>query len=287
MGQIEIPLQIAPYARRDRQAVRELLFRSPFTHTHLDWHDTDDWLDGGEGVVRLAWRDEYLVGLLAVSEPLTSTAWVRLAAVQNHIDQAAVLGALWTNIQPELSELGVRRVSLLIIRDWIEPIAAQLGFEHSDDIVTLRRSSAALPDFKIPAGLTIRPTELEDLPMLARVDHAAFAPPWQLSLRELRQADRISASCTVAVRDGQIIGYQLTTLYFDGAHLARLAVLPAEQGSGIGAALVYDLLARFWRRQVHSITVNTQASNRRSQRLYTRLGFHYNGFNLPVWTAAL
>lgn len=287
MGQIEIPLQIAPYARRDRQAVRELLFRSPFTHTHLDWHDTDDWLDGGEGVVRLAWRDEYLVGLLAVSESLSSTAWVRLAAVQNHVDQAAVLGALWTNVQPELLELGVRRVSLLIIRDWIEPIAAQLGFRHTDDIVTLRRSSAALPDFKIPDGLTIRPTELEDLPTIARVDHAAFAPPWQLSLRELRQADRISASCTVAVRDGQIIGYQLTTLYFDGAHLARLAVQPAAQGSGIGAALVYDLLARFWRRQVHSITVNTQASNTRSQRLYTRLGFHHNGFNLPVWTADL
>jgi ribosomal-protein-alanine N-acetyltransferase len=183
--------------------------------------------------------------------------------------------------------LDVRRVSLLGIRDWIEPIAAQLGFEHNDDIVTLRRSSAQLPDFRIPRDLTIRPTELEDLPTITRVDHAAFAPPWQLSLRELRQADRISASCTVAVRDGQIIGYQLTTLYFDGAHLARLAVLPQAQGSGVGAALVYDLLARFWRRQVHSITVNTQSSNQRSQRLYIRLGFHHNGFNLPVWTAAV
>jgi ribosomal protein S18 acetylase RimI-like enzyme len=93
--------------------------------------------------------------------------------------------------------------------------------------------------------------------------------------------------CTVAERDSAIIGYQLSTLYFDGGHLARLAVHPSAQGGGVGAALLHDLIQRFMRRGVGSITVNTQASNTRSQRLYQRFGFERNGYDLPVWIAEI
>jgi RimJ/RimL family protein N-acetyltransferase len=38
---------------------------------------------------------------------------------------------------------------------------------------------------------------------------------------------------------------------------------------------------------VRSLTVNTQASNHRSQRLYLRYGFERNGYDLGVWQAHL
>ncbi len=83
----------------------------------------------------------------------------------------------------------------------------------------------------------------------------------------------------------QIVGYQLSTLYFDGAHLARLAISPVAQGKGVARALLSDVLTRFDRRGVRTMTVNTQSSNLRSQRLYTGYGFERNGYDLPVWIA--
>ena len=52
-------------------------------------------------------------------------------------------------------------------------------------------------------------------------------------------------------------------------------------------ALLIDLLRRFERRSVRAMTVNTQSSNLRSQRLYTGFGFERTGYDLPVWTVEI
>ena len=84
-----------------------------------------------------------------------------------------------------------------------------------------------------------------------------------------------------------IVGYQMSTLYFDGAHLARLAVTPRVQGQRVGSALVEDMLGHFHQRGVQTMTVNTQQSNAISQQLYERQGFRRNGYDLPVWICSL
>jgi ribosomal protein S18 acetylase RimI-like enzyme len=108
-----------------------------------------------------------------------------------------------------------------------------------------------------------------------------------MSATEIRQSERLASPLTVATLSGEIVGYQLATHYYDEAHLARLAVLPQHQGQGVGAALIYDLIERFSRRGIYSITVNTQLTNIHSQRLYHRLGFERTGYDLPVWTLDL
>ena len=55
------------------------------------------------------------------------------------------------------------------------------------------------------------------------------------------------------------------------------------QGKRVGAILLHDLLTRFSKRGVQTMTVNTQASNIISQRLYQRYKFFRNGFDLPIW----
>jgi ribosomal-protein-alanine N-acetyltransferase len=279
-------LTLTPYQRRYLQPIRDLLFRSHSVHTHLDWHETDQWLESQQVPMRLAWQNGRLVGVLATSLPLNDTCWIRLAAVQDNADQTGILSALWNDLLPELRGLGVRLAALLAVRDWITDFAPNLAFHYVEDIVTLARSSRMIPDLP-PHHLTLRPAETPDLDNMSYIDQAAFSPPWQLASDELRQAYRISASCIVALQDTQIVGYQLSTLYFDGAHLARLAVLPDMQGQGIGGVLLDDLLRRFFRRGVFSMTVNTQASNLHSQHLYRRYGFRPNGYDLPYWTATL
>lgn len=279
-------LTITPFQRRYLQTARDLLFYSHLVHTHLDWHDTDSWLEAQSPLIRLAWQSGRLAGLLAFSEPLNQMAWVRLAAVQDTVDHQAVLRALWEAAVDELRERGVRRVALLAIHDWIGRYAAALGFQYIEDVITLARSGAELP--AAPSNrLDIRVAEPKDLERVARVDQLAFEPPWQLSLDELRIAYRSAASCTVGVLDEVIVGYQLATIYFDGAHLARLAVTPNLQGRGLGAALLDDVIRRFFKRGIFSMTLNTQASNWRSQQLYARYGFRPNGHNLPYWTVTL
>ncbi len=80
-----------------------------------------------------------------------------------------------------------------------------------------------------------------------------------------------------------MVGYQLSTLYRDGLHLARLATLPEVQGQGIGGVLLGQLIDQFARRGVLSVTVNTQRSNLQSQRLYQRYGFDLTGLDMDVW----
>jgi ribosomal-protein-alanine N-acetyltransferase len=281
-----IPLTITPYHRRYLQIIRDLLFHNDRVHTHLDWHETDAWIESQDAILRLAWHKGHLVGLMGLSAPLNRACWIRLAAVEDSFyDPEGVLCALWDDLIRQLYGQ-IEIVALLAVHDWITHYVPTLGFAYGEDIITLARSGYELPP-PLPDAPTIRPAEMRDLPAMAAVDQTAFAPPWQLSQEEIRQAYRISSSCTVAVKDDAIVGYQLSTLYFDGAHLARLAVLPQAQGSGVGGALLGDLLRRFFRRGVYSMTVNTQSSNYRSRRLYTRFGFRPNGFDLPYWSTHL
>lgn len=281
-----LPITLTHYERRYRQAVRDLMFRNYQVHTHLDWYDTDHWLNSNPATMRLAWQRGWLVGLLGASTPLNQTSWIRLAAIHDHATAEPVLRALWEALVVDLRALRVQLVALLVLRDWISDMLPALGFSYREDVITLGRASRLLPEPPLNE-LRIRAFLPADLDTITRIDQTAFAPPWQLSTDELRQATRMAAVCTVALLGDTIAGYQLSTYYYEGGHLARLAVAPGTQGAGVGSTLLSDLIHRFARRGIYGITVNTQSTNHRSQRLYTRFDFHPSGYNLPVWTVSL
>ncbi|MBZ0294567.1 MAG: GNAT family N-acetyltransferase, partial [Anaerolineae bacterium] len=255
-------------------------------HTHLDWQDVSDWLNSDQGILRLAWSGKQLIGVLGVSTPLYRTAWIRLAALHDRTPGQMILDALWRDIQNDLKSLDIETISVLATRTWIERYIDALGFQYDEEIITLRRDGDALPALR-SSDVQIRVYAPADLQAVTAVDHLAFSPPWQLSSEELRLAAGIASSYTVAIANAQIIGYQVCTLYRDGAHLARLAVHPGYQGRGIGSVLLNDVLRRFFKRRVYTMTVNTQVSNHRSQHLYQHYGFERNGYDLPVWSIRL
>ncbi|MEO8395180.1 MAG: GNAT family N-acetyltransferase, partial [Chloroflexota bacterium] len=239
--------------------------------------------DGEDYPARLVWQNSRLQGVIATSAPLNHTCWLRIVCINDQADAQQIISLLWESLLPELHAQGVHKVALLIIRSWISAYVTPLGFHFAEEIITFRRPQLETPPDPFPEGLSIRLTQPEDLAAILDVDNRAFIPPWQMEREELRQAERISASCTVAELDGKLVGYELSTLYFDGAHLARLAVAPEAQGIGVARALLIDLLRRFERRGVYAMTVNTQATNTRSQHLYIGFGFERTGYDLPVW----
>lgn len=281
-------LHITPYLRKHRRAVEDLTFQHYRVHTHLDWQSVEGWLETLVSPLWLAWQGDRLISLMAASEPVEGTCWIRLVALRDDIlNPQQVLSELWQPLARELHHLGVRRVALLLLRDWIKPFMVPLGFNYDEHIVTLFRGGHQPPSVIPATQLKIRTVISADIDSLVEIDHAAFPPMWRMSKTDIREAWRISAVCTVAMDEDKPVGYQLSTQTQDTAHLARLAVHPQQQNTGVGALLLADSLARFSRRNIHAMTVNTQASNLRSQRLYARYGFVRNGYDLPVYVAEL
>ncbi len=279
-------LSTTPYERRYREALLNLMFYSRRTHIHLDWHKVGQWLDLPEVCVRIVWLKDNAIGFMGVSMPVNQAAWIRLLALHHYRDPALILRLLWDEIQPQLNVIDLHHVGILAINQWLDELMPLPGFIHGEDVVTLFRAGGELPALT-PNHVRLRDAYLEDLPNIVALDHTAFVPPWQMSTEELRQALRIAASATIATLDNRVVGYQISTRHHTSGHLARLAVAPDVQGQRIGAALLDDLIRRFSRRGVRTITVNTQRTNIHSQRLYERYGFHRNGYDLPVWLGSV
>lgn len=277
---------IIPYERRYREDVLSLLFYSRYVHTHFDWYKAGQWLDLETSIVELAFESDRLIGVIGVSEPLNGAAWLRIVAVAQDYDPAPVLGLLWEALRVTLRRAGLKQIAVLGLHAWLLPFLPALGFNYVEDVVTLHRPSLALPS--IPAHqVRMHTAYMEDLPAIVAIDHAAFDPPWQMSAYDLRMAQREANSCTVAVLDQQPVGYEISTRHHTSGHLARIAVIPAMQGRGIGAILLHFLLGRYERRGMRGMTVNTQQSNIHSQHLYERFGFRRNGFDLAIWDCML
>ncbi|MCS6835236.1 MAG: GNAT family N-acetyltransferase [Anaerolineae bacterium] len=279
-------LSIRPYARLDYEAALDLLYESRRTHQHLDWYRVGRWLEIYPQHVFTAWQGERLLGLMSFSEPLHGSTWLRLLALADRATED-VLGLLWQAWRTRLRVAGVRQVGVMVVYGWLAPYLPALGFHYSEDIVTFFRPFGSDLPFRVNGRVQIESAYLQHLGEMTVLDHTAFQPPWQMSADEIRQAQRQAASCTLALLDGRIVGYQITTRHQDHAHLARLAVDPSMQGRGIGAALLYHLLSGLERRHVRSVSVNTQMSNVNSQKLYVRCGFSRNGYDLPVWLQTL
>jgi len=282
MVRINQGLSVRPYSRRDLTPMRNLTFYNFRVHTHLDWQTIHEYLLSEPPNLWVAHRDGHLVGTLGLSEPINRTCWIRVLAVVDNEDVNTVLRALWEAIMPYLSAMQMQTVAVLLMRDWVRLWANSLGFAYTEDIVTLRyyrRQPPPAPETTV----TIHPVEYDQLPQVHAVDDEAFSDPWRMTPQEIRLGVRTSAYSTIARADGDIVGYQIATTHGLNGHLARLGVRPGYQGRGIGGALVHDMIARFHDLGIHSITVNTQDSNVRSQRLYERYGFTRNGYDLPVW----
>lgn len=279
-------LQITPYRREHRDALLNLAQHSHWTHKHLDWYSTGDWIDRRIGRLLLAWQGVELVGYIGLSPAISGWSWVRLLAIRDGRMPGLIVRELWSAAEGACAGAGARNIAILMVTNWLSTYFATLGFRYVEDIITLCRAADADNDTDLP-DIAVRAAEFEDLPQLARIDRLAFAAPWQLARHELRQALRLCSDATVALAAGEVVAFQLCTRQDELAHLARLAVDPAYQRRGIGSALVARLLRQLRGRPVETISLNTQGNNAPAQGLYQRLGFARTGYDLEFWRKAL
>jgi ribosomal-protein-alanine N-acetyltransferase len=279
-------LSLRPAAVGDRNAIFSLTRYEKRVHAHLDWKPIEDWL-GAQPFI-LAERGQRLVAALAAPPDPPDTAWVRLFALADRESTDELWPMLWSEARLFLERQGVHGAAGLSIDGWMDPLYARAGFQPTHAVIVLARDVHA--PISSPPGAPaarIRPARPTDHDAIIATDTAAFAPPWQMSGPVLRTAFAQAGWLTVAEVDDVIVGYQLSTPSPEGAHLARLAVLPDCQGRGIGAGLVVDLIAHYVERGARVLTVNTQDTNAASLAVYQRFGFKPNGARFPVFQLPL
>jgi ribosomal protein S18 acetylase RimI-like enzyme len=154
-------------------------------------------------------------------------------------------------------------------------------------VETYEKEGLALPDLSWPQGVEIRPATEADLPAVAALDEAAFDPLWRYSVMGLTRAWRSALSFDLAFCDGRLAGFQFSEQYDDVAHLSRMATHPDFQRQGIGRALLRQALTGYRDHDVKLITLNTQADNWPSKRLYDKFAFRLRSPSFAIWICDL
>ncbi len=288
--------------REDARILTKLLREATYSHLHADWHYPADWL-GSPGFVvvkgdgdgeesrslsnRLFGSQLELQACLAVAAEPSPAAWVRVAAVIESARTPQMLAAMFASIVDHLHHELVTQLGWLLVESWPEAWIRGLGFEQENYVETFSKKDNEIPSVEAVPGLVIRPVQEIDLPFLEKIESDAFTPLWRHSVTSLTLARRHALSFDVAELDGAVVGYQLSTPVKTGVHMARMTIDPVVQGCGIGTFLLAHACDGYRRQGIETVTLNTQADNHASQRLYQRFGFQPIGQRFPVWIVDL
>jgi ribosomal-protein-alanine N-acetyltransferase len=273
---------IRPVTLDDYITVEDFVYRSSYSHRHLDWRNPQDWV--GDQPFYLAETGMNSQAVLACPPDVPGLSWLRYFSCYEYQWLFTTWKPLLDSAVTDLHRLGVKELYSIAFQDWYHALLTNSSFHLKQRIVVLewKPNGKPLPENK-EGQFSIRPLQIEDLKTVSELDRAAFAPQWVNTLETLTLAFRQGAYSTVVELNGEIIGYTISTGYPQSAHLARIAVSPSHQGKGIGKMLLHDLMNEFIRRGVSSITVNTQNDNQNSLRLYRHNGFLATGEDYPVF----
>jgi ribosomal protein S18 acetylase RimI-like enzyme len=278
---IELQLQVRTADRQDHQALSSLMFFETHAHRHLDWRMPLDWL--GSPYFWVIEENQRLLAALACPPDPQGVFWIRLFVHSGSVPAGWAWPSLWETAHREIAACGGGVTGAIVRQDWLQRLLLQSGFSQPESIVMLEWRGRPVLRSALANGYRLRPMTRADLPAVAQVDADSFGPFWHNSLDALERALSVSISAQVAENQGRLAAYQISTGSSAGAHLARLAVRKEAQGSGLGAALVSDLILQMRSRNIERLSVNTQSDNAASLALYQRLGFVRTGEEFPVF----
>jgi ribosomal-protein-alanine N-acetyltransferase len=110
------------------------------------------------------------------------------------------------------------------------------------------------------------------------IERTLFQPePWTAHHFWSELGQTATRHYVIAVEGDEIVGYAGLCDYPDEAFVQTMAVAKDQQGKGIGALLLEELLAEAARRDKTPVLLEVRADNEPAQRLYLRYGFVKEG----------
>ena len=282
-------ISVRPAQLADRAAINRLTENNHRVHFNLDWWSFDQWLhdDRPSEAIWLAFDQDELIGLLAAPFEQSPVVWLRSMAIGNGYPASPIFTALLTHARSALLAQGAERVAVMAHPEWVDDLTQKLSFVRYNEIVTMRKSDRALPDFTRPPAAHIRLAEPRDIPPIAENDRAAFDLVWWHSATSLAHILSTVSHFIVAEIDDRVVGHAFSDVYGGQGHLIRLVVNPAYQQRGIGEQLLRESLLHQFALGSYPLTLNTQIDNAASQALYRRYGYQLNGKPVRVMQYSL
>src|SRR5687767_148539 len=162
-----------------------------------------------------------------------------------------------------------------------QALAASKHLEPARTLLVLRleMGDAAVPEH-VPAGVTIRAFEPDDVDAIVAVNGRAFASHPEQGAMDRADFDRRASSdwfdpagLFVAERDGDVVGFHWTKVEDGVGEVYVVGVDPSEQGSGLGTALTAKGLRHLHESGVRTVDLYVEGDNDPALAVYRRLGF--------------
>ena len=278
------PSQIREAQSNDLPALEDFFNKNITLHRHLDWRTPIEWV--GYSPFLMLEKGDRLQALLVCPPDPASVYWIRILASLFSVPIEESYHSLFPIALEKIRSIDKQSViTSIAYQDWMQSLLSRNGWEHCQQVVQLRWNRRKMPRtlLQAPEGILIRSMNLPDISEVAKIDRACFDFLWQHSEDALRRAFAQLTYCTVAEKDGILIGYQITTLLHNHAHIARLAVLPDLQRNHIGFALVANVIEKYRKSWTREISVNTQEDNFKSLNLYRKIGFEMTEESFPIY----
>lgn len=275
-------------ALSDRQAVSVLLAQAWWRHGILALEDQLALLHGGASAVAFA-RDQ-CVGWLGFSlrepagDPIERYADVASVAISSDHSPRKALRALFEATLRTLSASGVTRLVCLTSEDWLRESLAELRFLELDRVIGYARAGRLPSPPAIAGPARLRPARSCEGDVVLGLNSAAFAPIWRYDSSTVLSWLLTADHAVLAETGVGPVGFGLTNGSRDSeyAQLVRVAIAPQFQGGGIGRQVVVDAIYYAEEVGASGLSLNTQASNIISRRLYEGLGFRLTGQTASV-----
>lgn len=122
----------------------------------------------------------------------------------------------------------------------------------------------------------IREMNLADIEAVAAIERQIFSMPWSEQGFQTSLQSEDTLYLVVYNRD-QILGYCGFLQSFDEADITNVAVAPEIRNSGIGFAMLSELMMQGRKRGIQRYTLEVRTGNAAAIHLYQKLGFESVG----------
>ncbi len=272
-------LTTRPAALDDQQTVLRLIDDADRWFMTVSVEETVGLLAGAPALLLLA--SDRPRGVVIADWVNDAVTWVRALALRGRLSTAQALDALLPPFHAMLRARDAARVYVACREPadaWLTLALRRAGYVHDTDVIVYEKTRMNVPTQGNPA-VRVRAATAGDIPAILAVDARCFSAEWRKDDVQIGLALRETPRFLVVEDDAGVIGYAFVTAHYGGRlmHLVRIAVLPDRQRQGIGARLLYEVVAYAAATGAEAITLNTQAYNRAARRLYEWFGFRRTG----------
>lgn len=132
-------------------------------------------------------------------------------------------------------------------------------------------------------AIELLPMSTHDLDAVAAIEATIHPFPWTLG--NFADSLKVGYDCWVCRLGVDVVGYTVTMMVLDEAHLLNISVAKPHQGIGLGARLLRHVMHDAEAGGARSLLLEVRPSNDNALRLYRHFGFSQIGVRKNYYPA--